>query len=279
MLSYRHAFHSGNHADILKHIVLIEILEYMKIKETAFRYIDTHSGAGMYSLNTGFAAQNCEYESGISRIMKNEESCSKIASFLSIIKKANETDSITKYPGSPWIAKEFLRAQDDSFLFELHPSDYDIVEEVFARDNRFHVQKKDGFANLKALLPPPSKRALTLIDPSYEVKADYERLIYVINDSLKRFETGTYAIWYPMLAQEASLELPDNLIQASTRPWLKVELQVKRKPSEGRGMYGSGMFIINPPWTLEARMIELMPWLLSVLKQTEGGSYCIQAST
>lgn len=280
MLSYRHAFHAGNHADVLKHAVLIQLLRYLGQKETPYMYIDTHAGAGVYALDTGYAAKNAEYESGIARLWNRDDLPAPLAEYVQLVKELNPSGKLRYYPGSPYCADKVLREQDRIRLFELHPSDGKILEENFrkleahaaaqgqrptVRGKRVMIQKDDGFAGLKALLPPPSRRGLVLIDPPYEVKDDYRKVKDTLDDALKRFATGTYAVWYPVLQRMESRQLPDKLKRLPGNGWLDVTLSVSGPAPDGFGLRSSGMFVINPPWTLEPMLRELMPYLVQAL--------------
>src|SRR5674476_1008008 len=193
MLSYRHAFHAGNHADVLKHYIEVQLLRYLSQKDKPFWYIDTHAGAGCYSLDSGYATQNAEYQSGIARLWDRDDLPASLAEYVALVKHINPDGQMKLYPGSPLIALELLREQDRMRLFELHPTDSEILQENFAGHGaQALMQTADGFGALKALLPPPPRRALVLIDPPYEDKQDYQRVVEMIKDSLTRFATGTY---------------------------------------------------------------------------------------
>jgi len=268
MLSYRHAFHAGNHADVLKHFIEVQLLRYLAQKDKPFWYIDTHAGAGCYSLDSGYAAQNAEYESGIARLWDRDDLPEPLAEYVALVKKINPDGEMKLYPGSPLIALELLREQDRLRLFELHPTDHELLQENFAADSRrVLVQKADGFGALKALLPPPPRRALVLIDPPYEEKQDYQRVVSALNEGIKRFANGVYAVWYPQLQRTESSQLPQQLKQLEVKSWLHVALSVQAPGEEGFGMHGSGMFILNPPWTLHDELKQVMPYLVKVLGQ------------
>ena len=277
MLSYRHAFHAGNHADVLKHLIEVQLLRYLAQKEKPFWYIDTHAGAGCYTLDTGYATQNAEYESGIARLWQRTDAPTPLAEYLTLIKKFNPDSTLKLYPGSPLIAQEMLRGQDASRLFELHPSDHEILQENFSGyGSRILMQQADGFGALKALLPPPPRRALILIDPPYEEKQDYQRVVSALREGLKRFANGIYAVWYPQLQRAESRQLPEQLKQLEVKSWLHVALNVSAPSAEGFGMHGSGMFILNPPWTLHRKLTEVMPYLVKVLGQDEGAEFSLE---
>ncbi|MBV8466570.1 MAG: 23S rRNA (adenine(2030)-N(6))-methyltransferase RlmJ [Burkholderiales bacterium] len=277
MLSYRHAFHAGNHADVLKHYVLSLILDYMNQKDKPYWYLDTHAGAGCYQLDAGFAARNAEYEGGIARLWTRNDLPESLLHYVDLVHSLNADGELRFYPGSPLIAARVLRSEDKLRLFELHPTDFPILEENMAEFGRQAlVQKGDGFAGLKALLPPPPRRAFTLIDPPYEDKRDYERVVQSMADSLKRFANGVYAIWYPMLQRVESRQLVEQLKRLPMAGWLHVALTVHRPRSDGFGMHGSGLFIINPPWKLHDTLADVMPLLQDLLALDGGASYVLE---
>lgn len=274
MLSYRHAFHAGNHADVLKHFIEVQLLRYLAQKDKPYWYIDTHAGAGCYALDTGYATQNAEYESGIARLWARDDLPPPLAEYVALVKRINLDGQMKLYPGSPLVAQELLRAQDRMRLFELHPTDFEILQENFAAHHHsVLIQKADGFGALKALLPPPPRRALVLIDPPYEEKQDYQRVVTALNEGLKRFANGVYAVWYPQLQRAEARQLPGELKQLPVKSWLHVALSVQAPSAEGFGMHGSGMFILNPPWTLHDELKQVMPYLLKVLGQDEGAAF------
>ncbi|HAF45469.1 MAG TPA: 23S rRNA (adenine(2030)-N(6))-methyltransferase RlmJ [Gallionellaceae bacterium] len=277
MLSYRHAFHAGNHADVLKHFVELQLLRYLAQKDKPFWYIDTHAGAGCYELDSEYAEKNAEYESGIARLWQADDLPASLAEYVDMVKYFNPEGVLHLYPGSPLVALDSMREQDRLRLFELHPSDFDILEQNFAgHDTHVLMQKVDGFGALKALLPPPPRRALVLIDPPYEEKQDYRRVVSALQEGLRRFATGTYAVWYPQLQRSESVLLPGELKQLPVKSWLHVALSVQRPSLDGFGMHGSGMFVLNPPWTLHATLQEVMPVLASRLGQNGEGSFVLE---
>ncbi len=278
MLSYRHGFHAGNHADVLKHIVLVLLLRILTRKEKSVVMVDTHAGAGMYSLEQGFALKNAEFRNGIAALWERNDLPELIADYVNQVRAVNPEGVLRNYPGSPRIALEMLRPQDRLRLFELHSTEGLILAEQFATSGRrVIVTAGDGFAGLKAVLPPPSRRGLVLIDPSYELASDYRAVVSALRDGLKRFATGTYAVWYPLLQRRESVQLPDELRRAAGKDWLDVALQVRAPSSEGPGLHGSGMLIVNPPWKSAEQMREIMPWLTRVLAQDEAASFRIDA--
>lgn len=277
MLSYRHAFHAGNHADVLKHFIEVQLLRYLAQKDKPFWYIDTHAGAGCYQLDSGYATQNAEYESGIARLWQRDDLPVALADYVALVKGINPDGQMTLYPGSPLVAFELLREQDRMRLCELHPSDSDLLQQNFSGHGaQILMQTTDGFGALKALLPPPPRRALVLIDPPYEDKQDYQHVVSALREGLKRFATGVYAVWYPQLQRVEAMQLPEQLKRLPVKSWLHVTLSVQKLSEDGFGMYGSGMFVLNPPWNLHATLQEVMPYLVRVLGQDERAAYTLE---
>jgi 23S rRNA (adenine2030-N6)-methyltransferase len=285
MFSYRHAFHAGSHADILKHLILIHLVEYLQEKPGALTIVDTHAGAGIYSLVDGFATVSKEADEGIYRLAKfakNNPLSPGVAQYLECIRAENSADEITIYPGSPFILARLLRPQDRLKLFELHPKEIDILRHNMSelkQAKQIDIYAEDSFARLKGLVPPPSRRGLVLIDPSYEDKQDYRYLETAMEEALHRFATGCYAIWYPVLSRRESAALPDRMKKIATahkRSWLHAELRVENAPKERR-LQASGMFIINPPWTLEKQLAESLPILIKALGQDSGAGFVLKS--
>ncbi|HQT20762.1 MAG TPA: 23S rRNA (adenine(2030)-N(6))-methyltransferase RlmJ [Polynucleobacter sp.] len=285
MFSYRHAFHAGSHADILKHLTLVHLVEYLQEKPGALTIVDTHAGAGIYSLIDGFASVSKEADGGIYRLMEYAASnpiSEGIQNYLSLIQAENTTDEMSVYPGSPFILARLLRPQDRLKLFELHPKEIDILRHNISelkQVKQIDVYAADSFSRLKGLLPPPSRRGLVLIDPSYEDKQDYRYLEAAMEEALQRFATGCYAIWYPALSRRESADLPGRMKKIAAlhkRSWLHTELRVENAPKE-RSLQASGMFIINPPWTLEKHLAESLPILVKALGQDAGAQYLLNS--
>jgi len=290
MFSYRHAFHAGSHADILKHLIMIHLVEYLQEKPGALTIVDTHAGAGIYSLIDGFAAVSKEADSGIFQLIKFAEECKSsgknigesIQNYLEHIRAENSEEKINVYPGSPFILARLLRPQDRLKLFELHPKEIDILRHnvrQLKQAKQIDVYAEDSFARLKGLLPPPSRRGLVLIDPSYEDKQDYRYLETTLEEALQRFATGCYAIWYPILSRRESASLPDRMKKIAAthkRSWLHTELRVENAPGERR-LQASGMFVFNPPWTLEKNLAEALPTLVKALGQGSGAEYLLKS--
>ena len=277
MLSYRHAFHAGNHADVLKHFIEVQLLGYLAHKDKPFWFIDTHAGAGCYELDKGYALQNAEYESGIACLWEREDLPARLADYVSLVKRINPDGKLKLYPGSPLIALELLRKQDRMRLFELHPTDSEILQQnISGHGAQVLIQREDGFDALKSLLPPPPRRALVLVDPPYEDKQDYRRVVTALHEGLRRFANGIYAVWYPQLQRNDAKRLPEQLMQLPVKSWLNVTLSVQSPSQDGFGMHGSGMFIFNPPWLLHGILQEIMPYLVKVLGQKGEGSFQLE---
>ena len=278
MFSYRHGFHAGNHADVLKHVVMVQLLTHLAAKDKPFMVVDTHAGAGAYSLDPGtFAAKNAEFETGIGRLWGRNELGGVLADYLAQIRAFNRSDLLGVYPGSPQLALQMTRPQDSMRLFELHPTEGPVLREYFhAAGRRVQVRLEDGFDGLKAVLPPAARRALVLIDPSYEDKDDYARVVAALRDALKRFPTGIYAIWYPQVKRRESRELPAQLQRLGAASWLHVSLSVRTAPADGLGLFGSGVFVVNPPWQLRAALGPALPVLQGLLGQDESATYELQ---
>jgi 23S rRNA (adenine2030-N6)-methyltransferase len=274
MLSYRHGFHAGNHADVLKHVVLLRLLRHLTRKDKPLLFVDTHAGAGTYALDAGFAAKNAEFESGIARLWQRTDLTEPVADYVEAVRACNPDGALRRYPGSPRIAADALRAYDHLRLYELHTTESALLQQEFSdAGRRARVEAGDGFAGLAAVLPPPSRRGLVLIDPSYEMVADYRAVVTALRGGLERFATGTFVVWYPMLARREAQELPARLVRAAGTDYLHVELQV-RAPSPGRfGLHGSGLVVVNPPWKVAEEIRAVMPFLADVLAQDTAARY------
>ena len=277
MLSYRHAFHAGNHADVLKHYVLSLVLAYTSQKDKPYWYIDTHAGAGLYSLSAGYATQNAEHAEGIDKLLAASNLPEPLAQYVRLIQSLNASGA-RLYPGSPAVAEHYLRADDRMRLFELHPNDYKILSSNFSGLGRqVKAEMQNGFAGIKACLPPPTRRAVVLIDPPYEDKQDYDHVVKCIQDSLKRFAHGTYIVWYPILQRAEPAEMIQRLKALHAPDWLHVTLSIHAPSPEGFGMHGSGLFIINPPWTLPKTLTETMPVLKDLLGLDETAHFTLES--
>ncbi|WP_298925723.1 23S rRNA (adenine(2030)-N(6))-methyltransferase RlmJ [uncultured Ramlibacter sp.] len=303
MFSYRHAFHAGNHADVLKHMVLIAVLKHLTQKDAALTVIDTHAGAGLYRLDGDYAGTSGEAEDGILKLFSALAPAGKaqpaikdvaplIEDYMAMVAGFNPGGTLKVYPGSPFVVQGLLRteARDKLKLFELHPTDGKALAANVAQleaGRQVSVAREDGFEGLKAFLPPPSRRAMVLIDPSYEIKNDYGKVSACIQDSLKRFATGTYAVWYPVIPRPEAHDLPRRLKTLSNqagKPWLHATLAIGQRdeksvigePERRPGLTASGMFIVNPPHTLKAALQLALPQLLEVLGRGRGKGQAVE---
>jgi 23S rRNA (adenine2030-N6)-methyltransferase len=277
MFSYRHGFHAGNHADVLKHVVLVQILAYLTAKDTPLWFVDTHAGAGSYLLDSAFALKKGEFRDGIGRLWERPDLPPVVADYVAQVKKLNPDGKLHRYPGSPQIALQMLRPQDHLQLFELHTSESKVLQKHFAgAGRRVTARALDGFAGLKSVLPPASRRGLALVDPSYEDKEDYAKVAAAMRDALKRFPTGVYAVWYPQVQRQQSQDLPGQLKQIAQGDWLHVSLTVKAPAEDGLGLHGSGMFVFNQPWKLESELRPQMPALVKLLGSDRRATFKMQ---
>ncbi len=275
MLSYRHSFHAGNFADVLKHIVLIKILEHLRIKDKAFCCIDTHAGAGKYELDSEYAQKNKEFQNGVGALWQLDNLPGAVADYVRVIKSFNATDTLNTYPGSPLIIKQLLRQQDHLFAHELHPTEIELLNLAIKNDRRITVQHTDGLKNTLGLLPPKANRGLVLIDPSYEIKSDYETVVEYLFKFYKRFSHGTFALWYPVVDRSRNIQL-ENAIKSSPLKNVQLyELGLKADTTE-HGMTASGMIVINPPWTLATELQDTLPYLANTLGLENAGHYRIE---
>ena len=275
MLSYRHSYHAGNHADVLKHIVLTLCINALKEKEKPFLYLDTHSGAGRYLLQSEHSEKTGEYLSGINLIWQQSETPELLNTYLSVIKRYNPFDNLKYYLGSPLIAKQLLREQDKINLTELHPTDYPLLRQEFSKDKRARVLREDGFSQLKSKLPPESRRGIVLIDPSYEIKDDYQKIPKALLEAYKRFATGIYLIWYPVVSRTQTQKMIDEIVNLGIKKIFQFEFAIKPDNNQ-KGMTASGMIVINPPWKLQQQMQTIMPWLKNTLDTGKTGNYLIK---
>jgi 23S rRNA (adenine2030-N6)-methyltransferase len=281
MLAYRHAFHAGNHADVLKHLVYSEVLRHMAAKDKPFHVVDTHAGAGAYSLTEGYALKKGEFEQGIARLWRVADAPAAVMRYLDVVRRFNGGGSrrwpeLQQYPGSPLVAQPLLRDADTLHLYELHPTDAKLLEANIAEHRNVRMRQVDGFASLKAELPPPSRRGVVLIDPPYELVQDYTAVLNTVRDALKRFPQAVILVWIPQVRRVEAHELPKRLQAAATaapKGWLHARLTAQPADAEGFGLMGSHMFVFNPPFGLYEDLDASLPWLAGVLAQYPGASY------
>jgi 23S rRNA (adenine2030-N6)-methyltransferase len=266
MLSYRHAFHAGNHADVIKHLTLVLCCEHLCKKDKGFSYIDTHAGAGIYNLKSEAATKNNEHLEGIASLTNLPKLPKVFNSYVKLIEQAKKQRS-NSYPGSPWLASQLLRSQDQAALFEMHPKDYNLLASLFAGNRRIKVQQSDGYQSLKTLFPPPSRRAITLIDPPYEQEKEYQAVIQTLKDGISRFNSGTYVVWYPLIkrATSAKDKAAEKMLKQIKNLFNQEQLHIQFiLDKDMKGMYGSGLAIINPPWGLKEQLQEALTFLCSI---------------
>jgi 23S rRNA (adenine2030-N6)-methyltransferase len=274
MLSYRHAFHAGNFADVLKHLVLMHIIEHLKKKDKPFCYIDTHAGAGTYALDSEFALKNREFDSGIGRLWRRDGLPDGLQRYVDLVRQFNQGKELMHYPGSPFIAATLMRNDDKLFLYDLHSTEFKFLHALFKKDRRVRTFHADGLTDSLGLLPPKERRGLVLIDPSYELSGDYRSVAETLKKMHKRFATGIYALWYPVVERQRIRRLERELQGSGIGNIALFELGIA-PDSKRHGMTASGMIVINPPWTLEAEMRLELPWLADVLGAEKQGSHRI----
>lgn len=294
MFSYRHAFHAGNHADVLKHTVLLAVLKHMAQKDTAFTVFDTHAGAGLYRLDGDYAQTSAEASQGFLKLIATKPEqpfAPAIQDYVDLVASFNAGGQWKVYPGSPFIIQQQLRGRDKLKLFELHPTDTKTLTANIAQleaGRQVAIEREDGFEGVKKFLPPPSRRALLFCDPSYEVKHDYVRVSAMVADALLRFATGIYVVWYPIIPRPEAHDLPrklKTLANKAGKSWLEATLTVKSskllQSDEGEtirpGLPASGMFLINPPFTLKAVLKDALPQLAAILKQDQHATYTLES--
>ena len=323
MFSYRHAFHAGNHADVLKHTTLVALCKYLCGKDTALSVIDTHAGAGLYRLDGDYTETSGEAKDGVFRLFQASKEaeaqqpraqaapkkgvhktlapadfCPALQDYADVLRalnpkflEAGDASHLKIYPGSPFITQKFLEGRDKLKLFELHPTDFKSLSGNIAQlgaGRQVTVACEDGFEALKTFLPPPSRRAMVFCDPSYEMKSDYARVSACMSDAVKRFATGTYVVWYPVIPRPEAHDLPRKLKTLAVkagRPWLNAVLTVKSSKlttdNEGDvvrpGLPASGMFIINPPHTLKAQLQLALPQMVALLGQDRNAGFALDS--
>ena len=305
MFSYRHAFHAGNHADVLKHMVVLAILRHLVQKDTPLAVFDTHAGAGLYRLDGDYAQTSGEAANGFARLLGlgshavaakpapvvTADFAPLLHDYVDMVAGFNAKGSFKVYPGSPFIIQRLLRDRDKLKLFELHPTDAKTLSANIAQleaGRQVAVLREDGFDGLKKFLPPPQRRALVLSDPSYELKTDYARTCATITDALARFAIGTYVVWYPIIPRPEAHDLPRKLKTAAVkagRAWLHATLSVKnskittdaRGEPQRPGLPASGMFVINPPHTLKAGLQSALPQLVQLLAQDRHAQFSLDS--
>lgn len=272
MLSYQHAYHAGNFADVLKHLILVEILEHLLKKDKAVSYYETHAGSGLYDFSSVESKKREEFNEGIARLSIDD--WPELTRYFDIIKKCNQrrgSSTLRYYPGSPMFALEILRSGDRAWLFELHPQESVQLKENIGSDARVKLYKEDGHAGLFRLLPPQSRRGFVMVDPAFEVKTEYDQAVETLLKAYKKFPTGVYALWYPVVDRSRVQKLEQKFITSGIRNIQRFELGVTADTTAS-GMTVSGMIIINPPWQLLSKMTDLLPRLALALARDDQSS-------
>lgn len=260
MLSYQHAYHAGNHADVLKHWLLLECVQYLQKKDAPFEYIDTHAGNGLYSLTSATALKTAEFKAGIEKLWQQP-----IPALQHYVRAVNPYLKNRQYPGSPTLVNNHLRSQDKSWLFELHPQAFEELQRNCARGRQTFVKKENGYDGLKAIMPVRSKRALVLIDPSYEVKTEFDTVVKAVKSAHQRMPNATYLIWYPVVERRRVQRFEQQWMNSGIRNVMLFEIGVRADNSGG--MTASGMIIVNPPWSLAALAEQVLPELSQTLSE------------
>lgn len=269
-MNYRHAYHAGSFADVFKHIILVALTQSFLRKATPFCYLDTHAGMGCYDLFSKEAQKSKEFELGISKLILQKNPPELIKDYLKCISKNNIAKN--NYPGSPLIVRHFLRPTDRMILSELHAKDYRHLKKCFADDKQVATHHQDAYLSLKAFLPPKERRGFVLIDPPYEKSDEYSQLLTALPDALHRWETGCYALWYPLKNQTVITRFLETLKKKIHHPILITELSIYPDNTEF-SLNGCGMLIINPPWQLDIELKQILPWIWQALSVDKQGKY------
>lgn len=279
-MNYRHAYHAGNFADVIKHVMLVALIQSLMRKESPFCYIDTHAGAGCYDLFSDSAKKNREYENGIEKIIQQENPPPVVKQYLYCIHSINNQmmgshyASLRHYAGSPLIVRQLIRPMDRIIACELHLEEYQALKKTFAGDRQVAAHHTDGFQALKAFLPPHERRGLILIDPPYEEIDEFTHITHALHTALRRFENGTYAIWYPIKGRHPIEKFHQSLLKTTEKPILSIELTIY--PDLPSHLNGCGLAVINPPWQFEETVRELLPWLWKALTINNQGAFHAQ---
>lgn len=268
-MNYRHAYHAGNFADVQKHAVLALVIEHLKRKDAPFRYVDTHAGIGAYDLGSVQAGKTGEWQDGIGRVLAEAAPPAELAPYLAAVEAINPGGGVLHYPGSPAVVAALARPMDKLALCELHPEDADTLRRRFRADGRVGVHHMDGYTALKAMLPPPERRGLVLIDPPFEVRDEFTQMRKGLASALKRWPIGMYALWYPIKAREPVARFHADLTMLGLPKALVAEVMIRRDDAPDR-LNGAGLVLVNPPWKLDEALESLLPWLARVLAPGTG---------
>lgn len=268
-MNYRHAFHAGNHADVLKHLALARMIALLSRKDAPFAYLDSHAGVGLYDLAGDQASRTGEWEEGIGRLWGRDDLPAPLVDYLGTVAALNPSGALRYYPGSPEVARRLMRPHDRLVLNEMHPEDGQALKENMAGDRRVTVRLGDGWHLPRALLPAAEKRALMLIDPPFEQADDLERCVTALKEAIGRMRQTVVAIWYPIKDERQLKRFYQGLSASGAPKLLRAELMVH--PTDNSiGLNGSGLAIANPPWGLEEELREVLPWLADELAQSQG---------
>ena len=276
-MNYRHAYHAGNFADVLKHLVLTLVIEHLKQKSAPFRVIDTHAGVGLYDLTGVKAAKTGEWQGGIAKLLAEplpDEVASVLAPYLATVAAENPGGGLTSYPGSPRIARHLLRPGDVLVANELHPEDHADLARLFARDRQTKVLHLDGWTALKSLLPPKERRAVVLVDPPFEEAGELDRLVTGLKEAQRRFAAGTILLWYPIKGLGPIDRFYSTLSSLALEKVLVTEL-FTRAPVDPNSLNGCGLIIFNPPFTLAERLSAALPVLTRRMAVADGAFHVV----
>ncbi|MSP06361.1 MAG: 23S rRNA (adenine(2030)-N(6))-methyltransferase RlmJ [Candidatus Fonsibacter sp.] len=272
MLSYRHGYHAGNAADVLKHFMLLYVLDYIKKKDKNFIFIDSHAGAGKYSISDPYMQKNKEYLQGIVKIFKINNNDIFLKNYLDLIKSINPNFDLKIYPGSCYLAAKSLRINDKLHFLELHTTEFLNLKKNFEDDSRIIIENEDSYKRLSKLLPPKEKRAVILIDPSYELKDEYNKVSKMLSVCYKKFPLGVYIVWYPILNNKKSESFILNILKENYKNLSHVQMIMD---NSNDGMQGSGLFIVNCPWSVEKDIKKSLETIFNYLKKSDDCSKLI----
>lgn len=261
MPAYRHIDHAGNFADVVKHVVLVVLLDALTRRSTPVYFHDSHAGAGLYVLDSRETGHKREYESGIGRLWHNSNTPQPVKQYLEIVRQYNKDQrEVRVYPGSPAIIQTLMREQDRLLLTELHKQEHEALLQQFRDDKRIQVHNQDAYLGLKAFLPPLESRGLVLIDPPYERQEEYQQVIAALADCHRCWSDGVYAVWYPILTRDLQARFLDACRDTGIRKVLNAEFYLA-PTGDGRHMAGCGVLLVNPPWQIEISLSECLLWL------------------
>jgi len=277
-MNYRHAYHAGNFADVVKHAVLALVIEHLKLKPAPFRVIDTHAGIGLYDLSSEAAQKTGEWREGIGRLMQaplSPPAAAVLAPYLGVVKRLNPTGELARYPGSPLLARELMRPDDRLVVNELHPEDLSELKRLFAHDPQVKVMEVDAWVALKALLPPPERRGVMLIDPAFEQTGELDRLVDGLKEAVRRFASGTFLLWYPIKETKPVAAFRRKLAEQALPKATAIEMMI-RGPEDETRLNGAGLIAVNAPFTLTSNLSVLLPELARVLAQGKGAGFRLE---